>query len=61
MIDPISGLTTEVQNKSFEVPYRWYQLKLLWVAVGAILVLAVQFLLKKLRGMDNGKVKKAED
>ena len=49
MIDPISGLTTEIQHKTFEVPYRWYQLKLLWMVVGAILVLAVQFVFRKLK------------
>lgn len=52
MIDPISGLTTEIQHKSFEVPYRWYQSKLLWIAVGAILVLAVQFLVKRLKRIE---------
>jgi len=49
MIDPVSGLSTEIQRKKFEVPLEWWQLRLLWVGVGVALVLSIQWVMKKLR------------
>lgn len=49
MIDPVSRISTKIQRRTFDVPYEWYQLKLLWVSLGVALVLCIQFVMKKLR------------
>lgn len=58
MIDPVSGLSTEIQRKKFEVPLEWWQLRLLWVGVGVALVLSIQWIMKKLRKDQPVKKKK---
>ncbi len=60
MIDPISGLSTEIQRKRFDVPQEWWQLRMLWIGVGVALVLSVQWMMKKLRKDQTPKKKKSK-
>lgn len=58
MIDPVSGLSTKIEKRKFEVPQEWWQLKLLWIGVGVALVLSVQWMMKQLRKKQELKPKK---
>jgi len=60
MIDPISGLSTEIQRKKFSVPQEWWQLRLLWIGVGVTLVLSIQWIMKKLRKEETPKKKRTK-
>jgi len=58
MIDPVSGSSTEVQKRHFEIQSNWYELKLLWMSIGVALVLGIQWVMKKLRPEKPKRIRK---